>query len=289
MDGCWHEGGGGAHCGIVFDRFNEVHVCKRCGMQLPHYATMDAYVRPLTWSAIPSERSLKQAAEQKSSTPTKSKQLRWEGNKRKGGRKRKRNNAVSTFARDTLERVCDVHHVPKYVEERTKELLQNATYANLLIKSHGADIAFCAHALQKAFSICDSPKSALIIANWFHISPSKIWKIDARFDSAPAEEHLGSARAVMPSDCVEHARVRLRLPFALARVIGEKADAEYSKHACSPRTFLAVCMYNYLNARESFDALLPLANKKRFSLRQCARSCLVSPTSVSRLWRKLRA
>jgi len=111
------------------------------------------------------------------------------------------------------------------------------------------------------------------IASMFDIPPSDLWTIDRSF--------IYSTIKFKPSCQIWRVRHSVKLNFSQARIIGEFADELGDRMACAPSTVLAVCLYLFLRAMDG-------GKRGKWTMQQCARFCMVSPTSVNRLVRKIR-
>jgi hypothetical protein len=184
--------------------------------------------------------------------------------------------------RDIFERVCGNHHIAKSVESEPCNLIVGERYCNLRQKWRIADEVICAYALYRACIKCKCARNLDLIAQWFEILPSAMWKVENRLEDYCEEKF-------MPSDGQELARQYLNISHAEAAATGRRADRLYENYTSSPKTLLAVCLFMELQNAPPWSQqhLGQQRQRQRTSLRQCANACCVSATSVSRLYRKI--
>ena len=253
---------------VIYDEREQVHVCTKCGQQLPSYASWDNYITPGKWS-MQNNSHIMDVVESRSWTgsgqtvPTNSPTALIP----------KANSIVSDIMIDLLERVCGNRHVAKCIEEEALAMLRSDKYLKLQCGRSTSDRSLCAYALYNAALKHDAARSVDTIASWFDTSPASVWKLDKKCDDY-------SERKLIPSDCLELARQNLHASYSEARIVGELADSMFTQHTCAPKTILAACFYSVLGRTGGRG--IP-------SLRACAKACQVSPTSVGRLHRKITA
>jgi hypothetical protein len=283
LNTCLHEGGGGSNSDISFDEFEQMYICHRCGQQLPSYAASDAYVEPNTWSSAPLARSIKDIVMSSFGGDTPLTYTHYHTNHLPLSPQTYTANS-RPVNRDILERVCGNHHIAKSVELEACNLIVGEKYCNLRQKWRIGNDVICAYALYRACIKCKCARNLDVIAQWFDILPSAMWKVENRLEDYCEEK-------VMPSDGQEFARQYLNISHTEAAAAGRQADYLYETYTSSPKTLLAVCLFIELQNAPSKSQQLQqqgqLRQRQRTSLRQCATACCVSATSVSRLYRKI--
>lgn len=249
------------HNRVSFDEFENVHVCELCGLQIVDYAECDRYFTPRQTGAC-----IGQALSLSEQSVTEEITLASQDDRKQ--------RVIHTSLNDILDRVCGNYSIVACIERQTRDLLKTDSFRVNQSRYRADDNALAAYAMYKTCLSLDAGRSMSEIALMFDIAPSALWSLEKNF--------VYSDKKFMPSCQIERVRHDIGLSFKQAKAIGIFADNLCDAVACSPSTVLATCLYLFCGA---INAAEGKKNK-----RQCdfARACLVSPTSVNRLARKIR-
>lgn len=163
-----------------------------------------------------------------------------------------------------LEIVCAQYHVAQCIENTAESFLLDFNLPRSFKTGSAA-----AASLYKSCEFHGACRQLKDVSHWFKVETrhtKNIYDLNVKF----------AAASLRPLDGLEHARQNLQeLEFAEIEAGGQMADEMFDNYSCHPFTLLAVCLF------------AKSGKKKKISLRKCAAACHVSPTSVSRLYKKL--
>lgn len=247
-----------AHPQVIFDDFENVHVCEKCGLQIVDYAEGDLHFSPRRQGACNGQAIvMSTTSELHAAAQVEHKQ-----------------SLILLSLNDIIDRVCGNYNIAACIERATRDLLKTDSFRANQRRYRADDYALAAYALYKSCLSLDAARSMTEIGLMFDIPSSAIRTVEKNFDY--------SDKKFKPSSQIERVRHDIGLSYKQARLIGNFADNLCDTVACAPSTVLATCLYLFSRA------ISLLEGKKNRPLDVCARLCLVSPTSVRRLARKIR-